>query len=182
VQVARRAVALPIFETQMGAGHTHTAWGLHSLAIVPRAQGDLDHAQALFARALAIHEARLGADHPSTLESQKGLPDLTSLASTGRPLRAWVCVHWRRDGASCACQLQRLPSYLRGSASRPQRTTEAASMATRVPPPSWPGVPSERTSRTCVVARLSPLRTYRVSRAAATDDHWLTVATRTPSR
>src|SRR6266498_4627662 len=41
VQVAQRAVALRIFETQMGADHTHTAWGLHSLAIVLRAQGDL---------------------------------------------------------------------------------------------------------------------------------------------
>ncbi len=69
MQVAQRAVALRIFETQMGADHTHTAWGLHSLAIVLRAQGDLDHAQALHRRALAIREARLGADHPHTAHS-----------------------------------------------------------------------------------------------------------------
>lgn len=69
VQVAQRAVALRIVETQMGACHTHTAWGLHSLAIV--------------LRALAVHEARLGADHPST----NGPPAASTVTWRPRPFR-----------------------------------------------------------------------------------------------
>jgi hypothetical protein len=52
-----------------------------------------------------------------------------------------------------------VPALLAAGPQRCQRTTEAASTATRVPPPGWPGVPSERTSSTWVVERLSPLRT-----------------------
>jgi hypothetical protein len=36
-------------------------------------QGDLDAARSLHERALAIREARLGADHPDTMRSRKDL-------------------------------------------------------------------------------------------------------------
>ena len=35
------------------------------------AQGDLDQARTLHERALAIREARLGADHPDTVRSRQ---------------------------------------------------------------------------------------------------------------
>jgi Tetratricopeptide repeat len=40
---------------------------------VLRDQGDLDGARTLHERALAIYEARLGADHPDTARSRERL-------------------------------------------------------------------------------------------------------------
>jgi Tetratricopeptide repeat len=53
--------------------HPETAQGLHSLAVVLQAQGDLDAARTRHERALAIGEARLGADHPDAVRSQQQL-------------------------------------------------------------------------------------------------------------
>jgi Flp pilus assembly protein TadD len=44
-----------------------------NLAGVLTAQGDLDGAHALFERALAIREARLGPNHPDTVRSRENL-------------------------------------------------------------------------------------------------------------
>jgi hypothetical protein len=57
----------------LGAEHPHTADSLSNLAGVLADQGDLDTARALHERALAIYEARLGADHPGTVRSRQQL-------------------------------------------------------------------------------------------------------------
>ena len=49
------------------------ASNLNNLAEVLRAQGDLDRARSLHERALAIFEARLGADHPTVTAVQEQL-------------------------------------------------------------------------------------------------------------
>jgi hypothetical protein len=57
----------------LGADHPWAAAILNDLGVILRGQGDLDGARTLFERALSIHEAHLGADHPETVTNRQNL-------------------------------------------------------------------------------------------------------------